>query len=107
MGGRLMTVGELARRTGMSAKATRLDLPLAERLREQRLPALEADWIARRARAIGDPTRLEIVRALAEARELCACAIWPGSSSDRRISSLSTCGRCEPPISSAPGATGR
>lgn len=50
-----------------------LDLELAERLRRERLPAGDAEGAARRAKALGDPTRLSVAAALAGAEELCVC----------------------------------
>jgi DNA-binding transcriptional ArsR family regulator len=50
-----------------------LDLVVAERLRGRRLGLDEALLAAGRARALGDPTRLLLAAALAEADELCVC----------------------------------
>ena len=50
-----------------------LDLPTAERIRRQRLPARVAESAAGRARALADPTRLTLAAALLEADELCVC----------------------------------
>src|SRR6266508_1529842 len=50
-----------------------LDLPRAEELRAQRLDPAAADALAARMRALGDPTRLVIVDALARGGELCVC----------------------------------
>lgn len=50
-----------------------LDLGVAERLRRERLPALLAEALATRSRALGDATRLTLLAALAEADELCVC----------------------------------
>jgi ArsR family transcriptional regulator, lead/cadmium/zinc/bismuth-responsive transcriptional repressor len=50
-----------------------LDLQTAERIRRQRLDAGAAEFSAGRARALGDPTRLTLACALAEAGELCVC----------------------------------
>lgn len=50
-----------------------LDLEVAEALRRRRIPRLTAERAAERARALGDPTRLELAVALAEAEELCVC----------------------------------
>lgn len=50
-----------------------LDLPLAERLRRERLdPDLAAD-AAETAKVLGDPTRLTIAAALSRVEELCVC----------------------------------
>jgi DNA-binding transcriptional ArsR family regulator len=50
-----------------------LDLPLAERLRAERLSAAAAETAASRAAALGDPTRLTIAAALRSGGELCVC----------------------------------
>ena len=50
-----------------------LDLGTAERIRRQRLGSGAAEFSAGRARALGDPTRLTLACALAEAEELCVC----------------------------------
>lgn len=50
-----------------------LDLPKAERLRSTRLPHGGARLLARRAKALADPTRLTIAAALAAGEELCVC----------------------------------
>src|SRR5437762_7221373 len=50
-----------------------LDLEKAEALRERRLSAVDAAEAASRWRALGDPTRLTLVAALAETDELCVC----------------------------------
>jgi ArsR family transcriptional regulator, lead/cadmium/zinc/bismuth-responsive transcriptional repressor len=50
-----------------------LDLPVAEKLRAQRLDAGAARAVAARFQALGDPTRLTVARALAGAPELCVC----------------------------------
>jgi len=50
-----------------------LDLEVAEALRRSRIGRAQAEQAAERARALGDPTRLTIVGALAEAEELCVC----------------------------------
>lgn len=50
-----------------------LDLPTAERIRKQRLPADITERAAGRARALSDPTRLTLAAALLEAEELCVC----------------------------------
>ena len=48
-----------------------LDLPHAEQVRAQLLPAEQARATAERAKALGDPTRLRIATALALGGELC------------------------------------
>ena len=50
-----------------------LDLPHAEQVRAQLLPAEQARATAERAKALGDPTRLRIATALALGGELCVC----------------------------------
>jgi DNA-binding transcriptional ArsR family regulator len=50
-----------------------LDLPLAEELRQRRLPSSIAQESAMRLDALGEPTRLTIAAALRDADELCVC----------------------------------
>src|ERR671927_304699 len=50
-----------------------LDLPKAEALRARRVPDETARWLADRAKALADPTRLRIAAALADTDELCVC----------------------------------
>jgi DNA-binding transcriptional ArsR family regulator len=50
-----------------------LDLEKAEALRGRRLDAARAYRLARRAKALSDPTRLTLAAALAEGGELCVC----------------------------------
>ena len=50
-----------------------LDLPTAERLRQDRLALASAEIAAGGARALGDTTRLTLAAALAEVEELCVC----------------------------------
>ena len=50
-----------------------LDLPLAEALRAFRPETQVAQERARRAAALGDPTRLTLAAALHEGGELCVC----------------------------------
>lgn len=50
-----------------------LDLPLAEAMRVRRLGEAAARHASGSFRALGDPTRLTIAAALADARELCVC----------------------------------
>lgn len=52
-----------------------LDLPKAEALRRGRVAAGLASAAAKRAKALGDPTRLTIVAALRDGGELCVCDI--------------------------------
>jgi DNA-binding transcriptional ArsR family regulator len=50
-----------------------LDLPKAEALRRHRLDAARSATLARRAKALADPTRLTLAAALAAGGELCVC----------------------------------
>jgi len=50
-----------------------LDLDKAERLRSELLRPELAEQLARRAKALGDPTRLTLAVALAATDELCVC----------------------------------
>ena len=50
-----------------------LDLPRAEELRQARVEAAALGTAASRARALADPTRLQIALALHEGGELCVC----------------------------------
>jgi DNA-binding transcriptional ArsR family regulator len=50
-----------------------LDLDVAEALRTHRLDLARAEQLAGEAKALGDPTRLTLFAALAEAEELCVC----------------------------------
>ena len=50
-----------------------LSLPVAERIRARRLDSHALEIAAARAQALGDPTRLMLAGALAEAEELCVC----------------------------------
>ncbi|MFD6099346.1 ArsR/SmtB family transcription factor [Nocardiopsis flavescens] len=73
--------------TSDSCELLCLDLPQAEAVRA-RVPA--GDHIrpaAERARALADPTRLRIARALAVGEELCVCDLaWVCSSSQNLVS---------------------
>jgi DNA-binding transcriptional ArsR family regulator len=65
-----------------------LDLPLAEALRATKLPGGAAEAAAERARALGDPTRLTVVSALAgsETTELCVCDLsWIAERSEQLV----------------------
>ena len=64
-----------------------LDLPQAEAIRRSRLE-LSSAWIAaERARALGDPTRLMLAAALAQADELCVCDLaWIAERSQNLVS---------------------
>lgn len=50
-----------------------LDLEKAEALRENLLDVHVADLAARRAKALGDPTRLTLAAVLAATDEICVC----------------------------------
>lgn len=64
-----------------------LDLPMAEELRLRRLDTSEAERLAARARALGDPTRLTLAAALADAGELCVCDLsWISERAENLVS---------------------
>ena len=64
-----------------------LDLEVAEKLRQQRLPLTEAERGAGQARALADPTRLMLAAALAKAEELCVCDLaWIAERSQTLVS---------------------
>lgn len=64
-----------------------LELATAERLRQERLPALAATEAAGRAAALGDPTRLTLAGALVGADELCVCDLsWIAERSQNLVS---------------------
>jgi ArsR family transcriptional regulator, lead/cadmium/zinc/bismuth-responsive transcriptional repressor len=64
-----------------------LDLPKAERLREDRLSVDAAARLAERAKALGDPTRLVLAAALADGQELCVCDLaWVAERSENLVS---------------------
>lgn len=64
-----------------------LDLPRAEAIRRRRLALEEAERRASAPRALGDPTRLTIAAALAEADELCVCDLsWICERSENLVS---------------------
>ena len=64
-----------------------LDLPKAERLRAERLSLAEAQLLAERAKALGDPTRLTLAAALAETDELCVCDLaWIAERAENLVS---------------------
>jgi ArsR family transcriptional regulator, lead/cadmium/zinc/bismuth-responsive transcriptional repressor len=64
-----------------------LDLPKAERLRAQRLHGPEAQRLAERAKALADPTRLNLARALAQTDELCVCDLaWVAERAENLVS---------------------
>jgi DNA-binding transcriptional ArsR family regulator len=50
-----------------------LDLPLAERLRNERIEPEAAVQVAGLAGALGDPTRVAVASTLLQADELCVC----------------------------------
>jgi DNA-binding transcriptional ArsR family regulator len=63
-----------------------LDLETAESLRLTRVPPAVGEAAARRARAMGDPTRLAIAAALAGVDELCVCDIaWIAERSESLV----------------------
>ena len=64
-----------------------LDVPVAERLRADRLDAGVAERRASRAAALADPTRLMLADALERAGELCVCDLsWIAERSDNLVS---------------------
>ena len=63
-----------------------LDLPLAEALRASRPESSVAQEAARRAAALGDPTRLTLAAALHEGGELCVCDLaWVAERSENLV----------------------
>ena len=64
-----------------------LDIPRAEALRSSRLEPRAAQDAARRAAAVGDPTRLTLAAALHEGGELCVCDLaWVIERSENLVS---------------------
>lgn len=64
-----------------------LDLPRAEALRRSRLPAEAAEAVASAAKALADPTRLMLARALRDGGELCVCDLsWVAERSEGLVS---------------------
>jgi DNA-binding transcriptional ArsR family regulator len=64
-----------------------LDLPKAEALRTRRLGSARAFERAAHAKALGDPTRLMLAAALADAEELCVCDLsWIAERSENLVS---------------------
>jgi len=64
-----------------------LDLDRAEALRQLRLPLEDAEAKVVRARALGDPLRLNLAIALREGGELCVCDLsWIAERSDQLVS---------------------
>jgi hypothetical protein len=64
-----------------------LDLPKAEAVRAARLEPEALRAAAERAKALGDPTRLQVALALREGGELCVCDLaWVCGRSDRLVS---------------------
>jgi DNA-binding transcriptional ArsR family regulator len=64
-----------------------LDLETAERLRQARIAPHTAAHAAATARALGDPTRLALVAALADADELCVCDLaWIAERAENLVS---------------------
>jgi DNA-binding transcriptional ArsR family regulator len=64
-----------------------LDLDKAERLRSTRLPDVDAQVLAERAKAYSDPTRLMLAAALRETDELCVCDLaWIAERAENLVS---------------------
>ncbi len=64
-----------------------LDLENAERLRADLLSVEVAEQLARRAKALGDPTRLSLAAALAGTDELCVCDLsWIAGRAENLVS---------------------
>jgi ArsR family transcriptional regulator, lead/cadmium/zinc/bismuth-responsive transcriptional repressor len=64
-----------------------LDLPRAEELRARQLDRKATRQIASRLRALGDPTRLGLVGALANGEELCVCDLaWISGKAQNLVS---------------------
>lgn len=64
-----------------------LDLDVAERIRARSFDRDELRLAAERARGFGDPTRLSLAAALAEADELCVCDLaWISGRSQNLVS---------------------
>lgn len=64
-----------------------IDLPRAEALRASAPAQEEAEAAARRAKALGDPTRLAIAVALRDGDELCGCDLaWVVAKSQNLVS---------------------
>lgn len=64
-----------------------LDLEKAERLRADLLDLDAAERLARRAKALGDPTRIIVASALASTDELCVCDLaWIAGRAENLVS---------------------
>jgi ArsR family transcriptional regulator, lead/cadmium/zinc/bismuth-responsive transcriptional repressor len=64
-----------------------LDLARAEELRTNRLSIAISEGLAAQARALSDPTRLQIAYALRDGNELCVCDLaWIVERSDALVS---------------------
>lgn len=64
-----------------------LDLEKAERVRQERRAVGDLERAARLAQALGDPTRLSLAVALADAGELCVCDLaWISERSEKLVS---------------------
>ena len=64
-----------------------LDLPKAEAIRDHSPPAAAVENAAGWAKALGDPTRLQLASALAAADELCVCDLaWISGRSENLVS---------------------
>lgn len=62
-----------------------LDAPKAESVRQALPVAVALDMLSRRAKALGDPTRLAIALALREGRSLCVCDVGFIVSRDEKL----------------------
>lgn len=64
-----------------------LDVDRAESLRQRRLAPRDAELLAARTRALGDPLRLNLAVALRDGGELCVCDLgWIAERSDQLVS---------------------
>src|SRR5512133_3763428 len=64
-----------------------IDLPKAEKLRQNRLLEAAAEAAASRARALADPTRLSLAASLRDGGELCVCDLaWISGRSQNLVS---------------------
>ena len=64
-----------------------LDAPRAEAIRERLLAEEEAQDAAEKAKALSDPTRLGLAKALREGGELCVCDLaWISSRAQNLVS---------------------
>lgn len=73
--------------SGDSCDLLCLDLPKAEALRARRLEVEDGERLAERGRALGDATRIELLRALRAGGALCVCDLaWVVERSDKLVS---------------------